>query len=107
MPTRAQSIVVCSCTEKWGNAARARLHEDLAEGERMLLEIKVPELIRHHDLGHTLSLGENAPREFFAVIAEAARRVKAKRDQDAKTDETLATAERELLLLQDRGASDE
>lgn len=82
MPTRAQSIVVCSCTEKWGNAAKAQQHEDLAEAERVLLEIKVPELIRHHDLGHTLSLGENAPREFFAVITEAARQVAAMRDGD-------------------------
>lgn len=99
MPTRANAIVVCNCGVKFGRVDRAAACEDMAAVEEALIAAEVPRMVRHHELGHRLSLGENAPREFLAVIAEAARRVKAKRDDDSVTDETLRTAERELLRL--------
>lgn len=78
---RAASIVLCSCGKRWGNYARAALHEDLAAVEQALIAGYIDVMVRHWTLGHRLSLGENAPREFLAVIAEAARRVAAARDR--------------------------
>lgn len=40
-----------------------------------ILAAHVHRMIRRFELGHRLSLGENAPRGFFSVVAEAARRV--------------------------------
>ena len=73
-PIRANSIVTCSCGARWGDHHRASLHEDLAEVEHVLLEMKVPIMVRHHALGHRFTLGENAPPEFLATIARAAAR---------------------------------
>lgn len=100
MPARSDCIVICAtCGTKWGSIKRAAAFEEAADVERGILASSVPRLIRHWELGHRLELGENAPREFLGVIAEAARRVAAKRDDDAVTDETLRTAEREMLQL--------
>lgn len=78
---RAVSIILCSCGKRWGNFARAALHEDLAAVEAGLIASYIDKFIRHWELGHMLSLGENAPREFMAVVAEAARRVAAGRER--------------------------
>jgi len=74
-PPRDSAIVVCSCGWRTGNAARAALHEDLLGAEVVLLEMRVPQMVRHWKLGHRIKLGENAPREFLAVIARAAEQV--------------------------------
>lgn len=81
MPTRANAIVVCSCGFKVGNMNRIGMDEEALAVEEGILAAYVPRLVRHWTLGHRLSLGENAPREFLGVIAEAARRVAAARDR--------------------------
>lgn len=81
MPTRANAIVVCSCGVKFGRVDRAAACEDMAAVEEALIAAEVPRMVRHWELGHRISLGENAPREFASVVAEAARRVAAARER--------------------------
>jgi hypothetical protein len=80
MPTRSDCIVRCAtCGVRWGSVKRAAAFEEAADVERGILAAETPRMIRHWTLGHRLELGPNAPREFLAVIAEAARRVAAQR----------------------------
>ena len=81
MPTRANAIILCSCTQKFGSLSRAAASEEAADVERGVLAADVPRMIRHHELGHRLALGENAPRSFLAVVAEVARRVAVARER--------------------------
>ena len=81
---RHLAIVVCSCGQRWGNAERAALHEDMMALEHGILASLVPKMIRHHALGHRFTLGENAPREFLATIAKAAERAAGKADGGAE-----------------------
>jgi hypothetical protein len=85
---RAVSIVLCSCGWRIGNSARAALHEDLMAVEHALIAAELPRLVRHWQLGHRLTLGENAPREFLATIARAAQAAAG----DATEGETRAPA---------------
>lgn len=71
---RHAAIILCSCGAKWGNAARAALHEDMMAVERVLLEIKVPVMVRHWRLSHRLTVQH---RGFEDVIATVAARMAA------------------------------
>ncbi|HVZ88058.1 MAG TPA: hypothetical protein VHG72_13890 [Polyangia bacterium] len=93
---RAVSIVLCSCGWRAGNLQRAAACEEMEAVEYVLIEREVPRMIRHFELRHTLKLGENAPRSFLGVIAEAARRVKEARE--GRADEEPIEVERRGLL---------
>lgn len=54
-PSFANAIVVCSCGGRWGNAARAKLGEELQDLEYALVVSAIYDLKRHWSLGHTLT----------------------------------------------------
>ena len=72
---RHLAIVVCNCGKRWGREAdRAQAGEELEATEHAILASSVPLMVRHWQLGHRFTLGENAPREFLDTIARAAAR---------------------------------
>jgi hypothetical protein len=70
----------------------------MAALEAGLVASYIDVMVRHHELGHRLALGENAPREFLSVVAEAARRVAAARNV-AKEDLDVEAAPAGTLRL--------
>jgi hypothetical protein len=79
MPSpRSTAIVVCSCGWRAGDSARAGTCEEAEEAERVLLELKVPTMIRHWDLGHQVTLQD---RKFAGVVAKAASRLRDQRER--------------------------
>ncbi len=80
-PPRHAAIVVCSCGKRWGRSDRAAACEEMEAVEHALLATYVPLFARHWRLGHTLKLGDSAPREFLATIARAAEAVAGEREE--------------------------
>jgi hypothetical protein len=101
MPTRAQTIVICSCGVKWGNLERAALFDEAADVERVLVASYVPRMVRHWQLGHTLGLGENAPWEYLGVVASVAERMRAERDASAPPPEADSPSRLALVAMDD------
>ena len=100
MPTRAQAIVVCkTCGTKWGNVERAAAFEEAADVERGILATSVPRMVRHFQIGHELALGENAPREYLAVIVAVAQRMKSEREASGNDNELPDGADLETRRL--------
>ena len=71
---RHLAIVVCNCGKRWGRVDRAQACEEMEATEHAILASSVPLMVRHWQLGHRFTLGENAPREFLDTIARAAAR---------------------------------
>lgn len=78
MPPRANAIATCSCGAKWGDSRRAergdfQLGDDAGTlAERLIITSKVPEMIRHYRLGHSLT---GHGRQWMEVIARAANEI--------------------------------
>ncbi len=73
---RLDAIVICTCG--WNAGSSIRAQADALKEERTELDAvsaRVPLMVRHWQLGHTLKLGPNAPMAALPIIKKAAEQL--------------------------------